>query len=134
MRASLIKSFAFVTLILSAGCASATPIDFLIPTKAPSEATTEYLGHLYPDYKSNKLYHSLSDTKFEKAMVPIRKMELQGLYYAAKGELDFIDMVGSKMSGAAWTGISALLLAAGIAVPKPGTQAKIDKAKSEFPT
>ena len=114
--------------LMVSGCATASPIDFLIPTKKPSEATTEYLGHLYPDYKTNRLYHSLSDTKFEKAMVPIRKMELQGLYYAAKGELDFIDMAGSAASNGVWGLLLVGAGALGLTIPTPGTKSKIDAA------
>jgi len=114
--------------ILFVGCANASPLDPLWPARRPSPATTEYLGHLYQTNNVNGMYHSLSDIKITKALVPIRKMELQGLYYAAKGETELIDATTSAMSNGAWLGISALLGAAGIMVPRPQEKHRVREA------
>jgi len=119
--------------ILFVGCANASPLDPLWPARRPSPATTEYLGHLYQTNTVNGMYHSLSDIKIAKALVPIRKMELQGLYYAAKGETELIDATTSAMSNGAWIGISALLGAAGIMIPSPREKGKVLEALHKPP-
>lgn len=114
------------------GCASASPLDWVLPTRKPSLATTEYLGHLYRTNYVNGVYHSLTDTKIEKAMVGIRKMELQGLHYAAKGETELLDAMYSKVSDGAWAGLLGALsltgLGAGVLIPRPGEKARIKEA------
>ena len=122
-------------LLLVTGCASASPIDIFIPTKRPSPAYDEYMGHLNPTngYKSNRMFHSLSDTKLEKAMVNVRKMELEGLRYAAKGETELIDAMGSKISNGLWMGITALLATTGIMLPRPQEKGKIAEALNKPP-
>ncbi len=120
----------FTTLVT--GCV-ASPIDFLIPTKKPTPATQEYLGHLYPTNNVNRMYHSLSDTKYEKMLVPLRDAELKGLKVVAQGELEFIDAVGTTTSNALWGLIVTGAGAMGLFIDKPGTKARIDKAKAEDP-
>ena len=119
--------------VLVAGCASAGPLDLLTPTKRPSGAYREYMGHLYTTNTANGVYHSLVDTTFEKNMVNVRKMELEGLRFAAKGETELIEGIGKMMSNGAWAGLSALLIAGGIALPAPGTKAKIQEAGQTDP-
>lgn len=126
------KIFLLMALLVS-GCASASPIDIAIPTAKPSIATTEYLGHLAPKGYANGLYHSLIDTKIESALVPVRKMELQGLHMAAKGETDVIEAIGSKFSNGIWGGATALLIAAGYMTPRPQEKSKISEALNADP-
>lgn len=128
------KSLLIFFLFLSVcGCVVASPLDPLIPTSKPSEATTEYLGHLTPARPVNGLFHSLSDTKIEKALVPVRKMELEGLYFAAKGETEIIDAMGTRFSNGVWGGITGLLVAAGYLAPRPQEKAKVAEALQTKP-
>lgn len=119
---------------LIAGCVGATPIDFLIPTKKPTPATQEYLGHLYPTNYVNGFYHSLSDTKYQKVLVPLREAELKGLQIVANGELDFIESVGDTTSNVLWGAVVAGAGALGLFTDKPGTKARIAQAKAEDPS
>lgn len=127
--------FVFFLFFCICGCASASPLDLFVPTRKPSAATTEYLGHLLPTnaVPANKMYHSLIDTKIEKALVPVRKMELQGLHFAAKGETEIIDAMGSKFSNGIWGGITAILVATGYMTPRPKEKAKITEALYSAP-
>ena len=127
-------NFLVMALCLLCGCASASPIDILIPTTKPSVATTEYLGHLTPAGYANGMYHSLIDTKIEKGLIPVRKMELQGLHLAAKGETELIDYFGSKFSNGIYGGITALLVACGYMAPRPQEKAKVAEALLKSPT
>ena len=115
------------------GCAAASPLDPLVPAKKPSAATTEYLGHLCPTNYCNGMYYSLSDAKMAKALVPVRKMELQGLYLAAKGEMDVIGAMGSQASNVAWGGITAILAACGVMIPRPQEKHKVEAALHKKP-
>ena len=116
------------------GCAGASPIDFLIPTRKPTPATEEYLGHLYSTNNVNRMYHSLSDTKFEKALVPLRKAELEGLAMVAKGELDFIDAVGTMASNGVYGAIVAVAGMVGLNLPRPKEKALIAEALNKKAT
>ena len=118
------------------GCANGSPIDLFIPTKRPSPAYDEYMGHLYPTngFKANKMYHSLVDTKLEKALVDVRKMELEGLRYAAKGETELIERIGTSLSNGIWAGITAILTATGIMLPRPAEKGKIAVAGNMEPS
>ena len=119
--------------LLLVGCTSATPIDFLIPTKKPSPATQEYLGHLMPTNSVNRLYHSLSDTKYEKMLVPLRDAELRGLKVVAQGELEFIDKVGTATSNGIWGGLVGLAGLLGWQIPRPQEKAKVIEALHKDP-
>lgn len=129
-RCSFIKKFIIVAIftVTLVGCASGSPIDFLIPTKTPMLVTKDYLGMLYTTNSVNKMYHSLSDTKIEKHLIELRKVQLQGSYVVAKGEIALIEELGDRMSTGAWLGITAVLGAAGIMVPRPQEKTKINKA------
>ncbi len=124
---------AIPVIFLVVGCAHGTPIDILIPTKKPSPVTVKYLDELYPDYKANRMYHSLADTKFEKAMIPLRKMQLEGMYLAAKGEVGVIDAAGSAMSKGAWAAIIAGVGLAGWQLPRPQEKLKVLEAEHRPP-
>lgn len=127
---AILLSLATLSLV---GCAAGSPIDFLIPTPRPSVATEEYLGHLYYTNDVNRMYHSLSDTKIEKALVPIRKMELQGLFLAAKGETEIIEQMGSKVSNGLWVGVMALAGLAGWQLPSPREKGNVTAALHKQP-
>jgi len=120
----------FTTLVT--GCV-ASPIDFLIPTKKPTPATQEYLGHLYPTNNVNRMYHSLSDTKYEKMLVPLRDAELKGLKVVAQGELEFIEAVGTTTSNALWGLAGVALTALGWQLPSPREKAKVVEALHKKP-
>ena len=129
------KKFLFISCctLLVSGCA-ATPIDFLIPTKKPSVVTQEYLGSLYTTNRvSNMMYHSLSDTKYEKAMIPVRKVVLEGLYYGAKAEIDTIDKIGTATSNGVWGLIVAGAGLMGWQIPRPQEKAKVTEALYKDP-
>lgn len=110
------------------GCALATPVDIFIPSRRSSGATKEYLGHLYPTNNANGWYYSLVDAKLVRELVPIRKMELQGLYLAAKGETELIEAAGTATSNMAWAAITGILTATGIMIPRPQEKAKVVEA------
>jgi len=110
------------------GCAHGTPIDILIPTRKPTPATQEYLGHLFPTNACNGMYHSLSDTKLEKMLVPLRDAELKGLKIVAQGELEFIDKVGTATSNGIWGLIVAGAGLMGWQIPRPQEKAKVTEA------
>lgn len=123
----------WATFFLLVGCANGSPIDFLIPTRKPSPATQEYLGHLYQTNNVNKMYHSLSDTKIEKVMVPLRDAELKGLKIVAQGELEFYEKVGIAVSNGIWGGIVGLAALAGWQLPSPREKSKITEALHKKP-
>ena len=68
-----------ILLVSLAGCA-ATPVDIFIPT-SKGIVTEEVLGHLNPTKPANMMYHSLADTKAEKALLDIRKKEFCRAHY-----------------------------------------------------
>lgn len=119
---------AIILMGAAAGC-QATPIDILIPTRKPSPPTKEFLGHMCPTNYVNGMYHSLLDTKIEEAFVPLRQMELQGLYYVAKGETGLIAEMGTNASNMIWGGITAALTAAGIMIPRPQEKHRVEAAR-----
>lgn len=125
--------FLLIPLLLLVGCANGSPLDVLIPARRPSSATTEYMGHLYSTNAVNGLYYSVSDAKLNKALVPIRKMELQGLYFAAKGETELLEAMGSALSNGIWAGVTTLLVGAGIMVPRPQEGKKVAEALHKAP-
>ena len=114
------------------GCASAGPLDIFWPTRQGA-VTSNYLGHLNYDGNANFLYHSLADTKIEKELIQIRTMELQALKIAAKGETDIINTSASLMSNAVWGGITALLVGAGVMIPRPQEKGKVVEALHKTP-
>lgn len=127
------KHLSILLVLFLAGCASATPIDFLIPTRKPTPATQEYLGHLFPTNACNGMYHSLSDTKIEKMLVPLRDAELKGLKIVAQGELEFIDKVGTATSNGIWGLIVAGAGLMGWQIPRPQEKAKVTEALHKQP-
>lgn len=122
------KLLLILPVMLIVGCASGSPIDFLIPARRPSPATTEYLGHLYQTNNVNSLYYSVSDAQINKQLVPIRKMELQGLYYAAKGETELLEGMGSMTSNLIWGAVVGAVGLAGWQIPRPQEKAKVIEA------
>lgn len=131
---NLAPIIALLLLFVLPGCASASPIDFLVPAKRPSPATEEYLGHLYQtNYVANGLYYSVSDAKMHKAFVPVRRMELEGLHAAAKGEMEIIDAIGSKLSNGIWGGLMGIAALAGWQLPSPREKAKVTEALYKAP-
>ena len=126
MDLEMIKLLAILSILGVVGCASASPIDFLIPTpKAP--ATDEYLGHVQVG-KVNRMYHSLSDTKIERRLLDVRKVELQALYSVAKVSNDAIIDFADPISTAAFGALIALAGGAGIMIPRPQEKSKINEA------
>jgi hypothetical protein len=126
------KILIVLTLFLLTGCASASPLDFLIPTPV-LPVTTNYLGHITPP-KMNRIYHSLRDTKNETALLEVRKTELDALYMVAKTGNGLVEDTFDPISDMLWI---ALLGATGgtcLAIPKPGTKAKIERAQAEVPS
>jgi hypothetical protein len=127
------KYLSVLLVLFLAGCANGSPIDFLIPTRKPSVATQEYLGHLFPTNACNGMYHSLSDTKLEKVMVPLRDAELKGLKIVAQGELEFIDKVGTATSNGIWGLVVAGAGLLGWQFPSPREKAKVTEALHKQP-
>lgn len=121
----------FITGLLT-GCASGSPVDFLIPTKK-SPVAKEYLGHLNLTNDVNHVYHSLSDTKLENQLIEIRKLELQGLYLVNKKYNELMVQTAEPFSNALWIGITMLLTSAGIMVPRPQEKAKVIEALHKEP-
>jgi hypothetical protein len=123
--------FILAGVLMVGGCASASPIDFLIPTPTMG-VTTNYLGHITPP-KMNRFYHSLRDTKNEKAMLPVRKAELDTLYEISRVGNGLVEATYDPVSNGAW----ALLLlgagALGLTIPTPGTKSKIEAALKSPP-
>ena len=107
------------------GCASATPIDFLIPTRQLPESE-RFLAEALPP--SCFLYHNLADTKIEKKLMRARLEVYKGQYELARVGNEAVIAFAEPLSNLAWGGILAALAAAGIMVPKPGTTAKIKQA------
>lgn len=128
-----LKGLVLITILALTGCASATPIDILIPTRKPSAATQEYLGHLYQTNNANRLYHSLVDTKVEKAMIPLRNAELKGLKIVAQGEIELYERMGDATSKGVWGGIIALAGLAGWQIPRPQEKGKVTEALHKQP-
>jgi len=122
------KIIALLSLITLTGCANGTPIDFLVPTPKPSPATAEYLGHLARTNYVNGMYYSLSDTKINLAMVPLRHAELTGLKIVAQGELEYFDKIGSAVSNGLWGLVVVIAGALGYQLPSPREKAKITEA------
>lgn len=125
---TLIVVFVFIT---GAGCATASPIDFLIPTPV-MPITTNYLGHITPP-KVNRLFHSLRDTKNETALLEVRKVELDALYQVAKVGNGVIIETFDPISTAVWASLLAVAAGAGLAIPAPGTRARIQLAGEKDP-
>lgn len=117
--------------VLVAGCASASPIDFLIPTPVVP-ATTNYLGHVTPP-KMNGMYHSLRDSKNEKALLAVRKVELDALYQVADNSNGLVIAAINPISTGLWALILAGAASIGLITPKPGTAAKIREAGLKDP-
>lgn len=128
MKYILLIPFLFIV-----GCVGASPIDFLIPTREPTDATEEYLGHLYPTNNVNRMYHSLSDTKYKKMLVPLREAELKGLQVVAKGELAFMESVGNTASNLIWGGVIGLAGLLGWQIPRPQEKTKVTEALYKKP-
>jgi hypothetical protein len=120
------KILLILSLVIVTGCASASPIDFLIPTPTVM-VTTNYLGHITPP-RMNFLYHSLRDTKNETALLEVRKSELDALYMIAKTGNGLVEETFNPISSLAWTLLLGATGAAGLLTPKPGTKAKLDQA------
>ena len=127
------KSLVICIVLLVSGCASGTPLDIIIPTPKPSPVYTEYMGNLNYTNNANHLYHSLVDTKREKAMLVPRKMELQGLELAAKGEMDIIESAGDRLSNGLYGTLVALAGILGWQLPRPGEKAKVLEALHKEP-
>jgi len=127
------KKMIFVVCLVLTGCSSASPLDILIPARRPSPATTEYLGHLYQTNAVSGLYYSVSDAKLYKALVPVRKMELQGLYFAAKGETELLEMMGSAVSNGIWGAVVAGVGLLGWQIPRPQEGKKVAEALHKQP-
>ena len=127
------KKLILLPILFLVGCASATPFDIIVPTRKPSIATSEYLGHLYPTNYANGMYHSLVDTKVEKAMVPLRDAELKGLKIVAQGELEFYEKMGDATSVGLWGLAGVALTALGWQIPRPQEKAKVVEALHKKP-
>ena len=115
-----------VTAFTLVGCASGSPIDFLIPTPK-SPATDVYLDHVQIG-KVNWFYHSLSDTKIESKLLNVRRLELQAMYQVAKVSNEAIIEVADPISNAVFGGLIALAGGAGIMIPRPQEKSKIKEA------
>lgn len=120
------------TTVLLHGCATAAPWDIFWPTRQ-GVVTSNYLGELSFDRPANGMYHSLMDTKAEKALIPVRKMYLEAVRLAAKGETDIIDSGASLLSNGLWVGLTALLGGGALFVPRPGEKALIREAELKPP-
>ena len=116
--------------VLITGCATASPVDFLVPTRQ-LPATQEFLGKASPPKAF--LYHSLADTKIEKAMLKARLEIYKGQYELARVGNEVVVTMADPLSNLAWGAILLLLTSLGIAVPKPGTAAKITEAGNMKP-
>ena len=131
MRHITSTSALMLTLCL-VGCASASPLDILWPTRQGG-VTSNYLGHLNYEGKANFMYHSLADTKIEGQLIKVRTMELEALRIAAKGETAIINASASLMSNAVYGGLTALLVAAGVMVPRPQERGLVQEALHKRP-
>ena len=116
------------TIFSICGCSVASPLDIITPARNPSSVTIDYMGHLYPTNHANGMYFSTVDAKVVKAMLPLRQMELKTAYYVAKGEIDLIEQSSSALSNGLWAGLSAVLIGAGVMVPRPQEKAKVVQA------
>jgi len=119
-----------VALLAVSGCAVATPIDFLIPTRQLPESE-RFLAEAQPP--SCFIYHNLADTKIEKAMMKARLEVYKGQYELARVGNEAVIAFAEPISNLAWGAIVAALAAGGIMVPKPGTSAKIQQAGATDP-
>ena len=127
------KHLSILLVLFLAGCASATPIDFLIPTPKPSHPSQMFLGDLYSTNKVNKMYHSLADTKREKAMVPLADALMTGYKIVAQAELEYYDKVGTNASNGLWGLIVAGAGLMGWQIPRPQEKAKVTEALHKQP-
>jgi len=126
------KLILILPVLVIAGCVTASPIDLLVPARRPVLAQ-DYMGHLFLDKPANFMYYSLTDLKANKALLPVRKKELEAAYYVVKGELDVTIAPLNMVSNVAWAAITMALASAGIMIPKPGTSARIQTAGLQDP-
>jgi len=126
----MMKTFIPLGFLLLAGCASASPIDFLIPTRG-LPASEAFLAEAQPP--SCFVYHNLADTKIERKLMRARMELYKGQYEVAKVGNDAVIAVAEPLSNLAWGGIVALLGACGLMIPKPGTAARVKQAGAMNP-
>jgi hypothetical protein len=86
-----------------------------------------------PTNSVNRMYNSLSDTKLQQALVPLRDAQLKGLKIVAQGELEYYEKVGSAVSNGVWGLIVLAAGALGYQLPSPREKTKVVEALHKPP-
>ena len=125
------KLMLIISVMMIAGCATASPIDWLVPT--PSDTTMDaFLGDDSPN-ASLLPYHTLADTIAEKKAVDNKLVVYKAQGELAKGKASFVEAVYAPVSSGLWALLLALAASLGWVMPSPAEKHKVEAALNKPP-